>query len=158
MILPASVRTFKSKPSAIQFDYPGDWVADKAATACFAVHCPNSPKAGHATLCLDIPKLPWHMAGLLSVNMVASGYISDLKKHQIQDAVVKEQCPITAGGCTGQRITCCGHTNGNPSMDIAVILIHADQVFILSADSDDAGFETASKTLDAAVASLKWTK
>ena len=36
-----AVRTFKK--SGIQFDYPGDWVPDKAATACLAIRTPNQP-------------------------------------------------------------------------------------------------------------------
>ncbi len=156
VVLGSSVRTFTSKPPAIQFDYPADWVTDKAATACFSTCAPKS--SGHASLCLDIPKMPWHLAGMINVSMVATGYISDLKKNQIHDATVKEQTPITVSGCSGQRITCQGHAGGNPATDMAVILIHADQIFILSADSDDAGYDTAKKTFDAAVASLKWMK
>jgi len=95
---------------------------------------------------------------MITVNMVASGYISDLKKNQIHDAVVNERVPITVSGCAGQRITSKGHENGQLSIDVAIILIHADKVYILSADSDEAGCDTARKTLDAAVASLKWTK
>ena len=99
-----------------------------------------------------------HMAGMMSVNMVARGYISDLKKNQIHDAAIIEKIPVTVAGCTGQKITCAGHANGKPATDIAVILIHADRIFILSADSDDSGYDSAKRTLDGAIASWKWVK
>jgi hypothetical protein len=150
----SSIRTFQSSPAAVQFNYPADWIINKAQTAIFAIAKPNSS----SSLSLDIPKLPWHLPGMITVNMVANGYVSDLKKHQIHDAVVKEECPLTVCGASGRRITCAGHQNGNSSIDVAVVLIHADQVYILSADSDQAGYDSARKTLDAAVASLKWTK
>jgi hypothetical protein len=152
------VRTFQSTPAAVQFNYPADWVTDKAQTAIFAIAKPKSSTPAYSSLSLDIPKLPWHLPGMITVNMVANGYINDLKKHQIHDAVVKEECPLTVCGASGRRITCAGHENGNPSIDVAVVLIHADQVYILSADSDQAGYDSARKTLDDAVASLKWTK
>jgi hypothetical protein len=152
------VKTFHSSPSAVQFDYPADWVPDKAQTACMAIRAPGSAGTGYSSLSLDIPKLPWHLPGMITVGMVCNGYIDDLKKHQIHDAVVKEKVPITVCGCTGQRITCRGHDNGQPSIDVAIILIHADHVYVLSVDSDETGCDTARKTLDVAIASWKWTK
>ena len=93
---------------------------------------PKSTGSGYSSLSLDIPKLPWHLPGMISVNMVANGYISDLKKNQIHDAVVKENHPVTVAGCPGREITSKGHENGKPSIDVAVVLVHADQVYILA--------------------------
>jgi hypothetical protein len=155
MVTGTSVRTFRSNPAAVQFDYPADWIPDKAQTACFAI---KAAAPAYSSLSLDIPKLPWHLPGMITCNMVVNGYVSDLKKNQIHDAVVKEKVPVKVCGCDGQCVTCRGHENGQASNDIAVILVHADHVYVISADSDDAGYDTAKKTLDAAVASWKWTK
>jgi hypothetical protein len=146
--------------SGIQFDYPGDWKPTKGQTALFAISAPDAP-AGcdvNPSLNLDVPKLPWHLPGMITLGMVANGYISDLKKSQIPDAVCKEQLMMTICGEKAKRVTCCGHKNGKSSTDMAIILVHADRVYILSADSDDTGCDCARKALDAAVASMKWTK
>src|ERR1035437_4902250 len=87
MLVPQSLSTYKSAPPAIQFDYPTDWVPDKALSASFAICAPKSAGAGYSSLSLDIPKMPWHLPGMISAKLVASGYISDMKKHQIHDAV-----------------------------------------------------------------------
>jgi hypothetical protein len=156
MIIGPAVSHYQNK--GISFDYPADWVPDKAMTACFAVCAPKTGCAAYSSLSLDVPTLPWHLPGMITVGMVAHGYIDDLKSNQIHDAVVKDQHSITVCGCSGRQITCRGHEKGATSIDVAVILIHSDQVYILSADSDDAGYDAAKKTLDAAVASLKWVK
>jgi hypothetical protein len=155
-VIGPSVRTFKSTPPVIQFDYPADWIPDKAETACFAV---TAPVTGvYSSLSLDIPKLPWHLPGMITVNMVAGGYLQDLKKNQIHDAVVKENCEVKVPGAQARRLVSVGTEHGKPSIDVAVVMVHADQVYILSADSDQNGCDLARKALDDAVASLKWAK
>ena len=151
-----TVRTFKSTPPLIQFNYPADWVPDKAETACFAMAAP-SPDS-YSCLSLDIPKLPWHLPGMITANMVASGYAQDVKKNQIHDAVVKENCPVKITGADARRVISIGTEHGKPSIDVAMVMVHADQVYILSADSDATGSDRARKALDDAVASLKWAK
>jgi hypothetical protein len=159
-ILPPAVSHYHDK--GIAFDYPADWVPDKAQTACFAICAPStdgSPSASpYSSLSLDVPRLPWHLPGMITVGMVARGYINDLKNNQIHDAVIDDQHPITVCGCTGRKIISKGHENAKPAIDLAIVLIFSDRVYILSADCDDAGYEKARKTLDAAVGSLHWIK
>lgn len=151
-------RTFTG--TGFQFDYPGDWQPTKGQTAVFAITAPVNPPAATTkpSFCLDVPKLPWHVPGMITAGMVASGYVSDLKKNQIPDAVLQEECPVTVCGETAKRVTCTGHIAGKTSTDIAIILVHSDHVYILSADSDDCGCDCARKTLDEAVTTWKWTK
>jgi hypothetical protein len=155
-VVSPSVRTFKSTPPAIAFDYPPDWIPDKADTACFAICAPAAE--GYSSLSLDIPKLPWHLPGMITAGMVAGGYAQDVKRNQIHDAVVKENRPLNLPGTDARRVTSVGTENGKPSIDVAVVMVHADHVYILSADSDQTGSELARKTLDDAVASITWVK
>jgi hypothetical protein len=152
---PVTVKTFTGP--GIQFDYPADWKPTRGNTALFAVSTPDDATAP-VSISLDVPKLPWHIPGMISVGMVASGYVSDLKKNQMPDAVIKEQSPVNVCGETGKRVTCTGHVAGKFSTDIAVFLVHNDRVYILSADANDTGCDCARKTLNASVASMKWIK
>jgi hypothetical protein len=155
---PAQARTFCG--SGFQFDYPSDWQPTRGQTAVFAITAPMNPPAATTkpSLCLDVPKLPWHLPGMITAGMVASGYVSDLKKNQIPDAVLMEETPITVDGESAKRVTCTGHVAGKTSTDVAIILVHSDRVYILSADSDDPGCGCARKTLDEAATTWKWTK
>ena len=148
----AALKTYHCPTADIQFDYPADWETNKAHTALFAV------SKDQCSLNLDIPKLPWHPPGMITLKMVASGYEDDLKKNQLHDAVEEEDCPLQIPGAKACRITTCGHDNGKPMFDIAVVMLHADRVYILSADCDESGEEKTRKTLDEAVGSLKWAK
>jgi hypothetical protein len=154
----APVQTYSNPTAGIQLSYPASWKPEKAQTAVLAVAAPAGTSPGYSSLSLDIPKLPWHIKNMIPISVVSSDYISDLKKNQITDAVVQEETTINVPDASARRITSVGHENGKPSIDVAVIMVHADQVFILSADSDDAGKDLARKTIDSAVASLKWTK
>jgi hypothetical protein len=153
-------KTFRCDDGNIQFDYPADWQPDKSAqTAVFSVDAPStSAPDHHCSLNLDIPKLPSYAKMLLSLHMVASEYEKDLKNNQIHDAVKEEDVNLTVPDASAKRITSRGHENGKTLVDIAVILIHADRVYIFSADCDDQSCDTARRTLDTAIASLKWTK
>jgi hypothetical protein len=158
MVAPRTMQTFHSTPPAIQFDYPACWNCCKAKTGTFAITGPPADSKCSPSICLDIPKLPWHIPGMIPIGLVARGYVDDLRTNQIHDAVVQEQVPVTVCGTPARRVTCVGHVNGKPSIDVAVIMLHADHVYILSADSDDAGRTAARQTLDDVVSSLKWTK
>ena len=153
-------RTFQCQSGNVQFDYPADWQPDKSAqTAVFSVDEPSPAIANrHCCLNLDIPKLPSYARMLLNLHMVASEYEKDLKKNQIHDAVEEEDVTLTVPDASAKRITARGHANGKTQVDIAVIMIHADRVYIFSADCDDQSCDTARRTLDTAIASLKWTK
>jgi hypothetical protein len=107
---------------------------------------------------LDVPKLPWHIPGMISCGMVASGYVDDLRKNHIPDAIVKEQKSIKVAGENAKQLTCTGHQNGKALTDVAIMTVHADRVYIFSTDCDCDGShcELARKALAAAIASVKW--
>jgi hypothetical protein len=102
--------------------------------------------------------LPWHPPGMISCWEVAHGYISDLKKNQIHDANVDENIVVKVPGSSARRVKCSGHENGKVMIDVAILIVHADRVYILSCDGDDAGSAAARAALDASLASLEWVK
>ncbi len=154
----APTKTYENSQFGIRICYPASWQPEKSRTAVLAVAAPAGTAAGYSSLSLDIPKMPWHIKNVIPMAVVAHDYVADLQKDQIPDASVQEEVSITVPDANARRITSVGHENGKPSIDVAVILIHADQVYILSADSDDIGRSVARQAIDSAVASLKWTK
>ncbi len=144
------------KKLGICFKFPDGWKEEKASTAVFDVA--NTDGKGYSSLSLDIPKLPLHIPGMITPGMVAGGYIDDLKKNEIHDAKVEENVDAKVPGVPARRVKCSGHQNGKPAIDVAVIAVHNDRVYILSCDSDDDGYNVARAALDAAVASIEWIK
>jgi len=136
--------------------YPRDWQPEKGSKSVLDV-ATGGDKA-YAELSLDIPKLPWHPPGMLPLSSIEHGYVSDLKKNQIHDAQVDESVAVKVPDSSARRVKCSGHENGKVMIDVAVLIVHADRVYILSCDGDDDGYATARAALDAAVASIQWIK
>jgi hypothetical protein len=146
--------------AGVQFDYPGDWQVIKSPSALFCIAAPGSGAISldRPVLNLDVPKLPWHIPGMISCGMVCSGYVDDLRKHQISDAVVQSETNITIAGENARQLTCVGHKNGRQLTDMAVVFVHADRVYIFSADCDLHACDTAGKAMQTAMASVKWIR
>ena len=149
------VRTFADPATGISLAYPAGWRARPARTAELSVAAP----AGRASLSLDVPAMPWHPP-FIPVGVVTSRYVDAFRQDQVPDATITATVDLKVAGATARRVTARGHAKAGGCVcdDSAVVIVHAGQVYILSCDSDDAGAATARATLDAAVASVKWTK
>ena len=155
VVLPSATQFFHDKTAGVSFSYPADWVTQPAGTALF---CAAERANAHTSLTLDVPKLPWHVPGMITCGMVCHGYLDDLRKAQIPDAVIRTATPIKLAGCTARRTLYTGHCHGQPANDTAVVAVRNDHVYILSVDADETNLPRASATLDAAIASWGWDK
>ncbi len=109
------------------------------------------------TLTLDVPSLPAHIPGFIPVGLVASGYVDDVRK-RMPDATGTPR-EITVPDASARRVTLSGHdAAGHAGTDDAVLMVHADRVYVLSADAGPANRSAATSALDAAVASIRWVR
>jgi hypothetical protein len=152
-----STQTFQNPTAGIRFKYPADWVSKKAPTALLDVVDPSDTD-GAASLSLDVPELPRFFRAMITPKMIENGYVKDLRKNQIHDAVVDESVELKLPDSSARRVKCSGHDKGKVEIDVAVLIIHLNRVYIFSCDSDEAGYSTARKALDDAVASVQWIK
>jgi hypothetical protein len=150
-------QTFQNAAAGIRFCYPANWNGQKGQTALFDVIDPAKCDDG-CSLSLDVPSLPRFFSGMITAGMIESGYVSDLRKNQIHDAKVDESIEIKMPGSSARRVKCSGHDHGKVVIDVAVLIVHADRVYIFSCDSDEAGYPAARAALDSAVASMQWIK
>jgi hypothetical protein len=152
-----AVATFEDKKAGVRLTYPADWQPVKGSKSLVDVEIPGDK--GFSELSIDIPKLPWHPPGMLPMSQIESGYISDLKKNEIHDAKEIESVALKVSDCTAaRRVKSSGHENGKEMIDVGILIVHADRVYILSCDGDDAGYPTARAALDASLASIEWIK
>jgi hypothetical protein len=154
----SQTRTFQNATANIRFKYPGDWISAKASTAIFNIVQPGNC-AGCASFSVDVPGLPPAIfRGLITPKMVENGYVKDLRKNQIHDATVDESVELKLPASRARRVKCSGHEDGKVAIDVAVLIVHANRIYIFSCDSDEAGYPNARAALDAAVASTEWIK
>ena len=138
--------------------YPGDWVPVAGTKSQLQIHA-SSKDQSFSQLTLDIPKLPFHIPGMIPVDSVCSGYIDDEKK-TIPDQTVTKLPDPTVPDARQRRVKLSGHINGNGKLttDEAVLIVHNDKVYILAADGHDSGFPAAHAALEQALKTLQWTK
>ena len=153
-------QAFDDATDGIRFTYPGGWTVQPSPadpTRLRAVAPPGAVHGGSATLSLDVPQLPAHIPGFLPIGLIAGGYVDDVRK-RLPDAT-GTPTEIRVPNATGRRVTLTGHdAAGHATTDDAVLLVHADRVYILTVDADPAARPAATAALDAAVASLRWTR
>jgi hypothetical protein len=106
---------------------------------------------------LDVPKLPPHIPGLIPIDSVRDGYVNDFKK-KAPDAQATNLSDPGVPDAKQHRVKLTGHLNGAALINEAVLLVHGDQVFILSVDCDEKSYSAAKAALDLAVQTLRWTK
>ncbi len=152
----AMPQVFDSTAAGIHLAFPAAWTARPATgSTVFKAAAPPAADGGSATLTLDVPTLPAHIPGFLPIGLIVNGYVEDVKK-RLPDATGTPR-EVTVADATARRVTLAGHdAAGRPSTDDAVLMVHADRVYILSADSDPAGRAAATAALDAAVGSIRW--
>ena len=157
IVLPTSAPTnpaseiYQNKTAGVSFEYPRSWTQhEKGDQVIFSV------ASAQNVLNLTYPKLPWHIPNLIPIGRVRSGYIDSIKSNQIKDAVDSDPGPVTIPDATASRVKLTGHIDGKSAINEAVLIVHADHVYILSIHSDDAGYAVARAALDAAVKSLRW--
>ena len=156
----APPQVFDDATDGIRFTYPGGWTAEptpSGSTRLQTVARPGAVDGGSATLSLDVPQLPAHIPGFLPIGLIAGGYVDDVRK-RLPDATGTPR-EVTVPGATARRVTSAGHdAAGRSTTDDAVLLVHDDRVYILAVDADPAARPAATAALDAAVASLHWTR
>jgi hypothetical protein len=146
---------FENQPAGIAFTYPAGWKAGDATAVKFKFDSPgNGPSKPQLTL--DVPALPFHF-GILPLDQVCSGYVDDAKK-TMPDAQVTNLPDPTLPDAKQHRFKLTGHKNGAALINEAVVLVHADKVYILSIDCDDKSYPPAKAALDQAAGSLQWIK
>jgi hypothetical protein len=155
---PAAAPPATFNKDGVKFSYPSNWSTAPAKTAVLDVAAPPAVCRGSASLSLDVPSLPPFVPFFISAERVEDGYVKDLRKGEIPNATVDQSVAVTVSGCHGRCVKCSGLVKGAPAVDVAVILVHARRVYILSCDSDAAGYAQARAALDLAVRSLTWTK
>jgi hypothetical protein len=154
--MPAGQSRFEDKATGISFEYPAGWAetSKDSVQFKFASRTPADPAI---ELVLDIPKLPWHIPGMIPIDSVRDGYVDDVKK-RMPDAQVNNLMDPSIPDARQHRVMLTGQIDNRPVVNDAVTIVHGDHVFILSVEVDPAIYPRAKAVLDHAVATLNWSK
>jgi hypothetical protein len=150
-----AARSFDRPDLGVRLDRPDGW-DDQPSQDFVLLLAPAA--GGGASLSLDVPDLPLHIPGLIPIGSVRGGYLDDLRK-----AVGPTQTTsLTPPGVpdAAARIVRSTWTDpaGRPHQETALLLVHADRVYILRARSPAPDEPATRAAFDEIIRSLQWTR
>ena len=155
--LPAPARSqFEDRGGGVRFQFPSDWHSVKDPDYVLML-LPAEAKQKDRRIAFDIPDLPPHLPGMIKLGLIQNGYVSDLKKEH-KDVKIDSSADVKVPGASARLLRTSWHQNGQPWIDVALLMIHKDRVFILNLDSDDPHLAATRAAFDSIQSSLQWTK
>lgn len=154
-----TIRTFESTAKKIRLSYPANWTARPSKDYVLVAAPPDgdaSPSAGRS-ISLDVPDLPPHIPGLIPMGRVEKGYVDDLKE-QWPGLRVEESTSQPVAGTQARRVRSTWQTGGRARVELALIMIHADRVYIVRANGDADTQDEVRQVFDTVVGSIEWVK
>jgi hypothetical protein len=149
---------YESRSGHFSLRYPSDWSSRPTKDYTLLLER-ASPEAG-ARVTVDLPYIPPHLPGMMTMKLVVNGYVDDLKT-QLSDFTVVERADATLAGAPAQRLLMTGRERaadrrGEQRTIWALVAIRDEQVYILQADATPEQIEAARSTIAAIVAGWKW--
>jgi hypothetical protein len=159
-----AARTFDRPDLGVRLDVPAGWAEwpskDFALLLIRASDAKNAADESRdpPSISLEVPKLPLHIPGMIPIGSVRGGYVDDLRKAvgKLQTADLKPpNIPAAAVRLVRSTWTDSG---GQPKQETALLLVHADRVYILRGRSLTSDEQATRGAYDGMVRSLRWTK
>ncbi|MGD1275886.1 MAG: hypothetical protein ABR964_01525 [Tepidisphaeraceae bacterium] len=110
---------------------------------------------GKRRLSIDVPDIPFHLPGMMTMGAVQKGFTDDLQK-RFQGLHIDSVSDQAMAGARAKRIKATGKEGGTPMVIDAVVAMNHEQVYIISSESDQAGAKAGSAAVDAIVTAWQW--
>ena len=154
---PAPARSqFEDRGGGVKFQFPSDWHSVKDPDYVLML-LPGDGKQKDRHIAFDIPDLPPHLPGMIKLGLIQNGYVGDLKK-QHKDLKIDSAADVKVPGASARLLRTSWHQNGQAWIDVALLMIHKDRVYILNLDADDGHLPATRAAFDSIQSSLQWTK
>jgi hypothetical protein len=150
-----SEQSFESAKAGLRLHYSANWREKKSPGDLLMLVPAKGPQG--RTITLDVPDVPRHLPGAMAIPLIQSGYIDDLRKHH-PGLKVEQSQNETFAACKARLVRSAWTQDGNEYTDVALLIVHAERVYILSLDSDSAGYPAVREEMDQIVRGLEWVK
>jgi hypothetical protein len=136
--------------------YPSDWSTIQDKEHVLAIEPAGlNPSDAQQRITVDVPSLPRHFPGMITLGRVKSGFIEGQRK-KLTDVNVVEDVDQSVPGATAARVVLTGKLNSQNRKMAALLMMHDGRAYILRADGDLANFRQTKAALDQRVATLRW--
>jgi hypothetical protein len=152
---PAAGGTFDRPDLGVKLDWPAGWA--KRSSDDFVLLLARDGGDAPSTLSLDVPDLPPHIPGMIPVPSVRGGYLDDLRK--AVGAIKTTDLPPTPLPASSEKCVRSTWSDAQGEwQETALLIVHADRVYILRGRSKTADEQATRAAFDAVAKSLQWTK
>src|SRR5438876_5394298 len=151
----AAPGTFDRPALGVRLDWAAGWVQRPSNDYVLLL---TRAGAELPSLSLDVPDLPPHVPGLVPIGSVRSGYLDDLRKSVGPIKIANLTPPAIPAAATRFVRSTWTDSRGQSGQETALLIVHADRVYILRARSPVSDEPAVRAAFDQIVGSLKWTK
>jgi hypothetical protein len=151
----ASGGTFDRPDVGVRLDWPAGWV--QRPSDDFVLFLARQGGDGSSTVSLDVPDLPPHIPGMIPVGSVRGGYLDDLRK-AAGTIKTSDLSPPTVPGASERFVRSTWTDAAGEWQETALLLVHADRVYILRARSKTSDEQATRAAFDEVLKSLQWTR
>ena len=151
---------YESRTGHFSLRYPSGWSG--RSTKDYTLLLERAHSEASARVTVDVPYIPPHLPGMMTMTLVVNGYIDDLKT-RLSDFTIVQRGDDTLAGAPAQRLLMTGREQagdrpGEQRRIAALIAIHDEQVYILQADATPEQIESARLAMAGITAAWVWTK
>jgi hypothetical protein len=146
---------FVSRTAHLRCSYPRSWHPIPDAAILCLVPAGQTARDGQR-LVIDTPNLPPHIPFLIPLNLVADGFVDDIKK-RYKIVSVSPLLDRPLGGLAGREVNATARDDDVVVVLRALLCVNGDRVFVIDTKTELAGAAAAARIFDAVVDSLQWT-
>jgi hypothetical protein len=151
---PATVE-YKNDKEGVRLRYPSDW--SPKADKDYVLKLVQEKHDGERIITFDVPDIPLHLPGMITLGRVEKGYVDDLKKDHPGLKVEEAMDQAIAGG-KGRLVRSTWVEKKVPKTDLGLLMMRGEHVYILAAQSPTADLDPVKAAFDVVAKSLQWTK
>jgi hypothetical protein len=148
----------------VRLDVPAGWEERRSKDFVLLLTAASGAKGaskdgGDApTISLDVPNLPPHVPGMIPIGSVRGGYLDDLRKAEGTLKTEDLKPPGIPSASARMVRSTWTDSAGKTKQETALLLVHADRVYILRGRSLTSDEQATRGAFDGIVRSLQWTK
>lgn len=156
--LGAPATVFSRPDLGVELTQPAGWVTRTSKDYVLLLQPTSANGSDAPAISLDVPDLPFHIPGMIPIGAVRSGYLDDLRK-QVGQMTVEDLPVPEVGGATARMVRSTWHPAPDQTVrETALLMVHADRVYILRGRADDAHEGATRAGFDEIVRSMRWVK
>ena len=151
-------KIYENRAAHFKLQYPADWVSQTDPDYVLVLAPPGTSDGDkNNRVTVDVPDLPPHLPGMITIGKVKSGYLDDLRK-RLKNMKVTEDSQQSIPKAKAERVVVTGKENGQDRTIPALLMIHSERVYIIRADTETKNAPQAKAVWEEMISTLQWTK